>query len=408
MQPTTLQTSQSRLNISRVSDNPINSFFDPSLLQTLQALRRHLHANPEVSNEEQQTAAHVRSELGLILPDAELIDLDATGFAALAKGKDEGPRVLLRCELDALPIQEVNDFDHRSKTDGVSHKCGHDGHMTMLIAVAHWLAKHPPVQGEIVLLFQSAEETGDGALAAFEAANFNKIRPDFVYALHNIPGAPRGQVLVKNGAFTPSVKSLIFRFEGRTSHAAEPEKGHNPALAMADCIRLTEAMTLNDPTSDAFFLITPVHSIMGEKAYGISAGYGEVHLTIRAWDEDLFKRRSDELIEKVTQIAEQQNLKCRWDWCFEFQANQNHETAVAIVKKAAQTAESELIEMREPFKFGEDFGLFTQHFQGAMFGLGAGADCPALHNPDYDFPDELTPVGAGIFIHILKEHLRFV
>lgn len=400
--------SQSRLNLSRVSDHPIHSFFDSPLLLSLQALRRHLHANPEVSNKEHETAAYVRNELTSILPEVELIDLDATGFGALVKGPASGPRVLLRCELDALPIQEINDFAHRSNFEGVSHKCGHDGHMTMLLAVAHWVAKNPPAEGEIVLLFQSAEETGDGAIAAFQSDQFDLIRPDFVYALHNIPGAPLGQILVKEGAFTPSVKSLIFRFTGKTSHAAEPEKGHNPAMAMAECIRLAEAMTLNEPERDDFFLITPVYSIMGDQAYGISAGYGEVHLTIRAWDETLFHRKCEELIEGVKKLADGQHLQCTWEWCFEFQANQNHKLAVSTVKKAAQAAEAHLVEMREPFKFGEDFGLFTQHFPGAMFGIGSGEDCPALHNPDYDFPDELTPIGASIFIHILKEHLRFV
>ncbi len=379
-----------------------------SSLSDLQDLRRYLHTHPEVSNEEFETSAYLRKLLGNLPHVHEIIKLDQTGFAVVFKGREEGQRIMLRCELDALPIQEINDFDYRSSKAGVSHKCGHDGHMTMLVAVAYALSAHPPVQGEIILLFQSAEETGDGAVSAIQSPDFERIKPDFVYALHNIPGKPLGAVLIKPGAFTPSVKSLILRCNGRTSHAAEPEHGLNPALLMAEILYHADQVTLNDASRDDFFLITPIYQTLGEQAYGISAGSGELHLTLRAWDQDFFDEQCSDFLAASMRIAETHGIDMTHEWCFAFQANTNHEKAVEVIEASALSAGCTLIDMPTPFKFGEDFGIFTQQFPGAMFGLGAGEQCKALHNPDYDFPDALLETGPTIFLNILKNHLAFV
>lgn len=372
------------------------------------AIRKELHRYPERSNHERDTAKRVRQFLDEIGGIDDYVNFDGYGFAVVYRGRSKGQRIVVRCELDALPIEEINTFDYASKTNGVSHKCGHDGHMTILLALAQRIARNKPDKGEIVLLFQAAEETGDGAVEALNSPAFKRIEPDFIYALHNIPGRPSHEIMVREGAFTPSVKSLIFRFKGKTSHAAEPEKGINPALAMAETIRMCDDLTLNSPERDDFFLITPVYTTMGETAYGISAGYGEVHLTIRAWDEELLVSNSQKLIDDVTALAHKSKLDLSHEWCYEFQANLNHPDAVQAIQKAAESLNMPLRMMSEPFKFGEDFGIFTQHYKGAMFGLGAGESTPALHNPDYDFPDEIRETGMQLFYHILKHHLDLV
>lgn len=372
------------------------------------AIRKELHRYPERSNHERDTAKRVRQFLDEIGGIDDYVNFDGYGFAVVYRGRSKGQRIVVRCELDALPIEEINTFDYASKTNGVSHMCGHDGHMTILLALAQRIARNKPDKGEIVLLFQAAEETGDGAVEALNSPAFKRIEPDFIYALHNIPGRPSHEIMVREGAFTPSVKSLIFRFKGKTSHAAEPEKGINPALAMAETIRMCDDLTLNSPERDDFFLITPVYTTMGETAYGISAGYGEVHLTIRAWDEELLVSNSQKLIDDVTALAHKSKLDLSHEWCYEFQANLNHPDAVQAIQKAAESLNMPLRMMSEPFKFGEDFGIFTQHYKGAMFGLGAGESTPALHNPDYDFPDEIRETGMQLFYHILKHHLDLV
>lgn len=372
------------------------------------ALRKTLHTFPEVSNHEVETAQRVQAWLGDDFGSPAIIELDGTGFAAVYGSGEPGDRIVLRCELDALPIAEVNEFEHRSLNDGVGHKCGHDGHMAILLEVAHWLNHSRPVAGEVVLLFQSAEETGDGALEALHSKNFSSIVPDYIYALHNIPGRPSGEIMIRDGAFTPGVRSLIVKFHGKTSHAAEPEKGLNPDRAIGRAIKLAEEMTVPDPESDAFFLVTTIHIVLGDTAYGISAGYGELHLTLRAWDEQLLQKLSEAYLNCVTSVSESEGLRIEHEWCFEFQANVNHPEPAEVVRSSARKLGVPLYEMPHPFKFGEDFGVFTQKFKGVMFGLGAGVTTPALHNPDYDFPDDIRPVGAKMFIEILKNHLPFV
>lgn len=372
------------------------------------AARKELHRYPEVSNEEYATSGRMRDWLDEMGPPDTVVELDQTGFAAVYKGKENGPRIALRCELDALPVAEVNTFAHRSVVDGVSHKCGHDGHMSILLEVAEFASKHRPKSGELVLLFQSAEETGDGAIRAFNSPNFQRIQPDYIYALHNIPGVEYNTVLIREGAFTPGVRSLILRIHGKTSHAAEPEKGLNPATVMAECIQLADRTTQREASRNDFFLITPIYMTMGEKAYGISAGYGELHLTLRAWDEQHLQQASQRFCQACCDLISAKGFTVETEWCYEFEANLNHSDAVQRVKDAASLLQLPWIDMPEPFRFGEDFGVFTQRYKGAMFGFGAGVDTPALHNPDYDFPDEIRSDASKLFIEILKSHLTFV
>lgn len=372
-------------------------------LHPLAEVRRHLHTIPEVAMNEHQTAHFVVSHLKKRHPHLLLEQLGGTGIAAVWKGQGAGPVVMLRSELDALPIREINDFDHRSTIEGVSHKCGHDGHSTILLGVADWLEQHPPARGSVVLLFQPGEETGEGAPAVIADKRFGTLNPTHVFALHNLPGYESGTVVLKEGGFTAAVKSLIIKFHGKTSHAAEPENGINPALAIAEVLQLERTLGKPAVENPEFFLITPVFTSMGDKAYGISAGYGEVHLTIRSWSEAVMKRESATLIEAVQRIAATYKLDLETEWTHVFQSNVNHPDCLAVVESAAHHCDIPIVRRQYPFKWGEDFGCFTQQYPGVMFGLGAGTDCAALHNPDYDFPDELLDPGIRMMTSILRQ-----
>jgi metal-dependent amidase/aminoacylase/carboxypeptidase family protein len=142
---------------------------------------------------------------------------------------------------------------------------------------------------------------------------------------------------------------------------------------------------------------------MGRKAYGVSAGFGEIHFTVRSNSNQNMDKIERELADSVAKIANQEKLQATISWTQQFRANENNPEAVSFIKKAAVKNGLDLLEKETPFSWGEDFGLFTEHFSGAMFGLGAGENIPALHNPDYDFPDELIPIGTTIFHSILKE-----
>lgn len=368
----------------------------------LTRIRRELHAHPELSCHEHKT----KQRIDLFLKEetnAVRIDVGGTGTLAVFDSGEPGPGVLIRGDIDALPIQEINDFEHRSVYEGVSHKCGHDGHTTILLGLAKQFTLHPPHTGKVMLLFQPAEENGMGAEAVLNDPAFPGDTIDYVFALHNLPGFDMHTVVVKEGAFTAHVQSAIICLKGKTSHAAEPENGINPAAAIAALLEYAQQHTHNNPAADDFFLFTPVYVTMGEKAYGISAGYGEVHLTLRSWSSALMDKNSEALLAFVKQLAATHGLEYDLSWTQVFHANHNHSEAVKAVKQAAHAAGFELLETPTPFKWGEDFGLFTRRYKGAMFGIGAGKQTPALHNPDYDFPDELTPTGIAVFESIIRQ-----
>lgn len=375
-------------------------------MEELIHLRQELHKYPEVSGNESKTAQRILDFLAKYKPNQVIKNLGGVGILAIYKGKEDGKSILFRCELDALPIQEINSFDYKSLYEGVSHKCGHDGHMAILCGMAKTFHENPLEKGTVMLLFQPAEEDGNGAKRVLNDSKFNAIKPDFVFALHNLPGFKKHQIVIKENTFTCAVNSMIIQLNGKTSHAGEPENGINPALAIAKIIQVFNSKINTDVSSKNYRLITPIHINMGEKAYGVSAGYGEVHFTVRSNSNAQMRIIESNLEENVTEIASKFNLKTKIDWTESFQANENNSEAVNYIRKAALVQNLEILEKELPFTFGEDFGLFTQNFKGAMLGLGSGENLPALHNPDYDFPDEIIQTGIQLFHQITKEILH--
>jgi metal-dependent amidase/aminoacylase/carboxypeptidase family protein len=203
--------------------------------------------------------------------------------------------------------------------------------------LARLLTEQKPKIGKIFLLFQPAEEDGEGAKAIFSDPKFKPLKPDYIFAFHNLPGYPLNQIVVKNNSFTAGVKSIIIQIHGKTAHAAEPENGLNPALAIAEILQESAKLSNNDPNRDDFTLITPIHIEMGEIAYGISAGYGEVRLTIRTWDEYNMEKLTNELISCIKEAAANHNMPITYSWTHEFYANQNDDVAVSLIKEAASS-----------------------------------------------------------------------
>ncbi|MFC3881340.1 amidohydrolase [Algoriphagus namhaensis] len=363
-------------------------------------IRRFLHSNPELSGREFETQRFLKNELESI-DCHDIKSVGDTGLAVFFKSKNPGKRILIRADIDALPITEINTFDHKSNMPGISHKCGHDGHATILLGLARKLSQSPISSGEVCLLFQPAEETGQGASQVLHDPNFD-FKPDFAFALHNLPGFPLHQVICRPSSFTAAVKSVIFKFSGKTSHAAEPENGINPGLAVAEVIQAVEKISQKDISRKDFALASLIHVHLGEKAYGVSAGYAEVHFTLRSWSNEVMENFDQNLLTEVQSITKNHKLDLEHEYLEEFHANTNDPKAFALVKEAAAGQELDFKEIENPFRFGEDFGLFTEKFPGAMFGIGGGENCPALHNPDYDFPDELIETGIRMFDQLVK------
>lgn len=372
---------------------------------TLEALRQAIHQSPDIAGEEGATREKIRAFLADTQP-TNMVEVGKTGLLVAYDSGQAGPTLLIRAELDGLPIQEQNNhLPYQSSKPQRGHMCGHDGHMTMVAGVGKALQDKPLSKGRVVLLFQPAEETGEGAQWVLDDPAFEAFHPDGAVALHNVPGYPLGSIVVREGIFTPSVESVTITLDGKTAHAAEPETGQNPAWAIQEILALAAELKNLNPNDEAYRLVTPVEIQIGEKAFGTAAGHGTISFTLRAWTKDQFNALKERFVKKVTHICEQHALQHRWQWVEPFYTTRNDKAMTQIFRDTANALQLEVIEKEMPFRWGEDFGRFTQTFSGAMFGLGSGVDQPALHNPDFDFPDALLPIGVQMYMGIIN---RFI
>lgn len=362
-------------------------------------LRHSLHQFPEIALEEYQTAERIKDFFVPLTPDRVIDKLGGTGLAFVFRGAHPGKRSLFRCELDALPIEDLKPTDHQSQIPGKGHLCGHDGHMAIICGLGDKLSYNRPESGEVVLLFQPAEETGDGAKAILEDPRFEEIRPDFAFALHNLPGFPLHQIVMRTGTFAAGSTGMSVYLKGKTAHSAHPESGVNPAQALA---RLMKELPELPDTLSHFGLLTLIHADLGSLAFGTCAGKASLSMTLRAFDQ----RDLDDLVEKVkakaSEVAQSERLEVDFSFVEQFAVSVNDPNLYRVVEKAAQNLGLSLVEKDEPFRWSEDFGLFSQICPSFLFGLGAGEACPQLHEGTYDFPDELIETGVEMFWGILK------
>lgn len=368
-------------------------------------LRHDLHTLAEISGEEKRTAQRIQSFLKTTDPDELITNVGGTGIIVRYCGEEPGPKILIRCELDALPIPEENDFGYLSKDKGTGHKCGHDGHMAIVCGLAQLLSESNEslLHGEIILLFQPAEETGEGAKRILEDHKFKKIHPDRVFALHNLPGYPKNQVVIKKNSFAAASIGLILRLKGKTSHSAHPEEGRSPALALSQLIQNISSLTQFNVPLDRSAKATVIHARLGEIAFGTSPGEAEVMATLRSYDQETLEILKEKAVSNAEGISQTYGLELETEWIESFQLTENDPESVDVISEAAKNLGLDVLEKKEPFNWSEDFGRFTQAFKGAMFGLGAGKDHPGLHASDYDFPDELLETGVRMFAGIVDQ-----
>jgi amidohydrolase len=369
----------------------------------LSAFRKFLHQNAELSGMEKNTADILISKLQEFHPDELITGIGGYGIAAIFNGKESGKTILFRADMDALPIAESNDFEHISMNTDVGHKCGHDGHMTILIGLADVISNiRNNLKGTVILLFQPAEETAEGAKRVLEDPKWDKIKPDYVFALHNLPGFQSKSIIMREGIFSSASKGAIFKLRGETSHAAHPENGRSPLLSMLSLIQGLIAIPAQYTKFSNAAMITIIHAKLGEVAFGTSPGYAEVMATLRShYNQDM-----DIMIEKAQKLllalGDLYDLKTEFELTEEFPATENDISATDIVKESATVLSMEIISPENPFPWSEDFGYFTEKYRGCLFGLGSGMDHPQLHNSNYDFPDEITQHGIDIFTEIIK------
>ena len=365
--------------------------------------RQHFHSLAEASGHEDKTSEFILRLLKDFAPTSIHSFPDSYNLIAIYDSGVEGPTLLLRGDMDAVGVDEHLDLPYASRTPGYAHKCGHDGHTTILLGVAEQLHLHPIQKGKILLFFQAAEETGQGCGQLIQSGFLKSYNINMVFALHNIPGIPLHSITCRTGSFTCAVISCEIKLNGQTSHAAEPEKGISPFRAATSITE--QLLALNHPKliDENYQIVTLVESHIGETAYGVSAGHGVLRFTMRAKSEALLQALKSDTERIVgTEVAKTSGLSHEIRWLEYFAGGQNSKEAVDIVQQAAAENGLTYIEKNVPFTWGEDFGLLTQHFTGALFGLGSGTNTPPLHHQDFDFPDEIIETGVKMMCSISK------
>lgn len=374
-------------------------------LKELVEFRRELHRYPELSGEEVETARKIVDALKQISPTRVVTGLGGHGVAAVFDSGRAGPTVLFRAELDALPIEELNDIAWSSQISGKSHVCGHDGHMTMLLALGRMISRQPVARGRVILMFQPAEEDGSGAKAVVTDPAYQAIQADWAFAIHIEPGRPFGYVSTCAGLINCASMGLKITLSGKTAHAADPEDGISPALAIAELIPSLDALGQGESLADDFRLVTITHVNIGEPSFGIAPGQGAIFATLRTAGDDGMDRLKSMTRNLAVAAAEKHGLRVSFEVHDNFAASINDPEAYAVATKAMDAIGVTYGDAGVPMRASEDFGVFGWDAKAAMLCLGPGEGYAALHNPDYDFPDDLIPIGCGIFERIARDLL---
>ena len=371
----------------------------------LKRVRQKLHSMPEISGSEKKTAAYISEKLKEAGADRILEGLGGHGIIAFFDGDqpNAGKTVMIRAELDGLAIDEGNDFEYHSENPGRMHACGHDGHMAIVLGVARWLNDNRPEKGRVLLLFQSAEETGEGAGQMLSDPAFEKLEIDRAIALHNLPGYKKHSIYIRNKTFALASVGIKISFSGTSSHAAYPEQGINPSVAISELIQELEKIKTKLDADDKFRVLTITYIKVGEHAFGVSPGYGEMGITIRAEMDTTIDRLIIDVEQAINRVKKSFKGSIDYEKKEPFAATVNDKTGVEQLQSVAEHLNMELEKLDSPIAWSEDFGKFRKKCPITLFGLGSGEQTPPLHSENYDFDDDLIPAGVSIFCEWIKE-----
>ena len=385
---------------------PANKYMlESEQIAELKSVRQKLHSMPEISGSEKKTAEYISEQLKNTGADRVLEGVGGHGVIAFFDGDqpEAGKTVMIRAELDALAIDEDNDFGYSSQNTGRMHACGHDGHMAIVLGVARWLKENRPEKGRILLLFQSAEETGEGAGQMLNDPAFAKLEIDRGIALHNLPGYKKNTIYIRSKTFALASVGIRILFRGRSSHAAYPEQGINPSAAISKLIQELEKIMNNLAAGSKFRVLTITYIKVGEPAFGINPGYGELGVTIRAETDKSIDRLAADVEDAIERVRGSFKGDIKAEKKEPFAATVNDEAGVEQLQAAAEKLSMDIEKLDRPIAWSEDFGKFRKKCPITLFGLGSGEQTPPLHSENYDFDDDLIPAGVSIFCEWIKE-----
>lgn len=375
----------------------------PEFLPELISLRKELHHNPENSGNEHITSQLLRQFCWSFQP-AQIVDkLGKTGLALVFESGRPGKTLMFRAEMDALHMEEDIEVSYISPKKALSHKCGHDGHMAILCGLAFLLHRNPIHHGRVILLFQPAEETGKGARLVLDDPKFKPLKPDYIFALHNIPGYPRHSIIVKEGTFAMASEGVLILLKGHAAHIAYPEQGISPLPALMELIEKLPHLAANKRNYKNFVRLTVSYAKTGRFGFSTVPGNAELAVTLRAEKGLELERLHKEMKRMVAKTATRFYLEELFKRFEPFNVTRNDPFVVDAIRKVSVRHQFPLIELSEPFLWSEDFGQFTDSYPGAMFGLGAGENHSDLHTWYYDFPDEILETGIKMFYGLIQD-----
>lgn len=379
-----------------------------AMAEELTAWRRDFHAHPELGYAEHRTAGLVAQRLRAFGCDHVEEGIGGTGVIGVIHGArgPGGPAIMLRADMDALPIREATGAAHASQTPGVMHACGHDGHITMLLGAARHLAGTRTFAGTVYVCFQPAEEGGAGAKRMLADGLFERYRPRAVYGLHNWPGLPVGQMAVKEGPVLAAADEFRITLTGRGGHAAEPHHARDPLLAGAHLVTQLQSIVsrLVDPRASAVISVT---EFLAGDTHNVIPATARLRGTTRYYDEAVGTLIRAEMDRQVAQIAAAHGIAAeieRGPDPYPATINDPAEARFAHSVMAAVVGAENARFGHPPSMAGEDFAFFANEVPGAFAIIGNG-DTAALHHPGYDFSDAAAPVGVAYWVRLAETAL---
>ena len=372
----------------------------------LVAWRQELHSIPELGFETKKTATFVKKKLEEFGVDEIEYGLAKNGVVALINGKQNGPSVGLRADMDALPIIEVNKLPYRSKNKGNMHACGHDGHTAMLLGAAKYLCETRNFSGTAVLIFQPAEEGHGGAKVMLDEGLFEKHNVNEVYAIHNMPGIEKGKFAINEGAMMAAADTFFIKIKGSGAHGAYPHEGVDPIVIAAQVVQSLYSIISREIPSHKNVVMS-VTQINAGTASNIIPETVDIVGTVRTLDiEDA--TFVEKRINQITQnIAKANNGSAKVTYEYGYPATINDpKKVVTSAEVASSIVGSEMVKLNIPVNMAsEDFSYMLNVKPGAYVFLGQG-DTPGLHHPEYDFDDDISTIGASWYASMVERILK--
>ena len=375
--------------------------------QLLTGWRRDLHAHPEIAFEEHRTSSFVAERLESFGIEVHR-GLAKTGVVGQLKAGSGNRAIALRADMDALPMDEHNAFDHRSEVPGMMHACGHDGHTTMLLGAAKYLAESKGFDGTVYFIFQPAEEGEGGGKVMIEEGLFEQFPAETVFGLHNWPGMPAGQFGIAAGPMMAAFDIFDLKITGSGSHAAMPHQGVDSIVTASQVVTAlqTIASRNTDPLDAVVVSVTQIH---GGDAYNIIPDSVQLRGTVRTFKDSVGDSAERAIRRIANGICEAAGATMELDYQRRYPSTVNHaeETELAAAAAASVVGDDNIDRHPMPSMGSEDFAYMLRERTGCYVWLGNGmtdGGC-MLHNPGYDFNDEILPVGASYWATLVEQIL---